>query len=241
MLSKSKNVFTLFVIAILLNTLPTTSAHAQRDRVSRGSGAATLCSDEEPKVVVKLATSKTRYYKNHSAQTINSIHNSGGAGTILGLAGGPIEITTRGQFAIRTLKGKACVQIKNIEVLFWAKPVIVIASNFPKGSCEYNAVFAHEQDHVRKTRRFLREYAPELRREAREIIETSRQRLVVTENRIEDAQKKLQEPIISRLALFQNKIMPILQSRQAEIDSPEEYKKVSDKCDNWGKRLIGYN
>jgi len=221
---------------IMLTMLPVNSAYAQRDRVSRGGGA-TLCSDEEPKVIVKLATSPTKYYKNYDARSINAIHNAKGGGTILGLAGGPLEIETRGQFSIRTLNGKACVQIKNIEVMLWTKPAIIIASNFKKGTCEYREVFAHEQRHIRTTRKFVREYAPKLRSEVKEIIRTSRHHIIARQDRIEDAQEELQKPILGRISQFQNKIMPVLQSRQAAIDTPEEYKKVSDKCEDWGKRL----
>jgi len=218
--------------------MPFQAAHAQRDRVSRGGAISNLCPEDDPKVVVKLATSKTKYYKNFDARTINSIHNAPGGGTILGLAGGPLEIATRGVFSILgDTKGKACVKIKNLEVLLWAKPVVVIASNFPKGSCEYKQVFAHEQQHIRITRRFIKEYAPKLREEVKDIISTSRHQILTRQDNIEEAQVELQDPILSRINQYFNSVMPVLQSRQAAIDTPEEYAKVAAKCDNWGERL----
>ncbi|MFK7838729.1 MAG: hypothetical protein AB8B83_00220 [Bdellovibrionales bacterium] len=211
-------------------------ANAQRDRHSRG-GSYNLCSDEEPKVRVKLATSKTRYYKNYSARTINQIHNAPSGGTILGLAGGPLVIETRGQFSIRSQDNKACVQLKDVEVLFWAKPVVVIASNFKKGTCEYREVFAHEQKHIRTTRKFIREFAPKLRKEVKEIIKTSRLKIVTRSDNIDDAQAELGDPILARIKQFENSIMPILRSRQMAIDTPEEYARVNAQCDNWGEAL----
>lgn len=226
-----------FALCLLMAlTCMSSEGFAQRDRVSRGSGA-DLCSSEDTKVVVKLATAKTKYYKNYNARTINAIHNSSSGGTILGLAGGPIEITTRAQYNIRTRNGKSCVHLDGIEVLFWAKPVIVIASNFKEGSCEYREVFAHEQRHVRTTRKFLRQFAPKLRKEVREIIKTTRTHAVVSQSKVDKAQESIQRPIETRLAAFQNKIFPILRSRQAEIDTPEEYARVAAQCDNWGKKL----
>lgn len=216
-------------------------AQAQRERThSRGSGAS-LCSTEDPRVVFKLKTAKTKYYKNYSARTINEIHNNSSGGTILGLAGGPIEIAMRGEYEIRTRNNKSCVQLSKIEVVFWAKPVVVIASNFPKGSCEYREVLAHEQKHIRTTRKFIREFAPKMRKEVRKIIDTSRLHTVVSAEKVEQAQDMIQEPIVKRIFTYQNKIMPILRSRQEAIDTPEEYARVAAQCDNWGKRLAQGN
>ena len=209
--------FMLFMMAILMMSQ---DAYAQRERThSRGSGA-NLCSTEDPRVIFKLKTAKTKYYKNYSALTINQIHNNDGRGTILGLAGGPIEIAMRGEYEIRTRKNKSCVQLSKIEVVFWAKPVVVIASNFQKGSCEYRAVLEHEQKHIRTTRKFIREFAPKMRKEVRKIIDTSRLHNVVSAEKVEQAQDQIQEPIVKRIFAYQNKIMPILRSRQEAIDSP---------------------
>jgi len=214
-------------------------AFAQRERThSRGSGT-NLCSTEEPKVIFKLKTAKTKYYKNYSARTINDVHNHDGGGTILGLAGGPIEIAMQGEYEIRTRNNKSCVQLSKIEVVFWAKPVVVIASNFEKGSCEYREVLAHEQKHIRTTRKFIREFAPKMRKEVRKIIDTSRLHTVVSAEKIDQAQDKIQAPIVKRIFAYQDKIMPILRSRQEAIDTPEEYARVAAQCDNWGKKLSG--
>ena len=224
------------IIIAVLGILPH-EAQAQRDRSSaRGTGSS-LCSTEDPKVVVKLKTAQTKYYKNYSAQTINQIHNNAGGGTILGLAGGPLEVDLQGQYEIRTRNGKSCVQLSAIEFVLWAKPAVIIASNFQKGSCEYREVLAHEQKHIRTTRKFIREYAPKLKKEVKRIINTSKKHAVVAEDRIEIARKQIQKPITERIFSFQNKMISVLQKRQIAIDTPEEYARVARQCDNWGKKL----
>lgn len=236
-----KKLISVFITAIIFASVIPSDAQSQRDRTGgRGTGAV-LCSTEEPKVSVKLKTAKTKYYKNYSARTINEIHNNDGGGTILGLAGGPIEIAMRGQYEIRSLNNKSCVQLAKVEVVFWAKPVVVIASNFEKGSCEYREVLAHEQKHIRTTRKFIREYAPKLRKEVNKIIDTSRKHVVVSSGKIDQGQQKIQDPITKRLFAYQNKIMPVLRSRQEAIDTPEEYARVASRCDNWGKKLARGN
>jgi len=235
----NKKILLLLVSALGVMFVIPHDASAQRERThSRGSGS-NLCSTEEPRVVFKLKTAKTKYYKNYSARTINEIHSSNKGGTILGLAGGPIEIAMRGEYEIRTRKNKSCVRLSKIEVVFWAKPVVVIASNFPQKSCEYREVLAHEQKHIRTTRKFIREFAPKMRREVRKIIDTSKLQTVISAEKIEQAQNQIQDPIVSRIFGYQNKIMPILRSRQEAIDTPEEYARVAAQCSNWGKRLAG--
>ncbi len=210
-------------------------ASAQSRRFGQGYGGS-LCDDEDTRVRVKLATAKTRYEKNQDALTLTGVHNTG-RGTTLGLAGGPIDITIRTEYTARSRKGKACVHLSGLEVLFWAKPMVMIASNFEEGSCEYREVLAHEQKHIRALRYFVREYAPKLKSEVKDIMDTSKTRMVVSENNVEKAQTNMQDAIIARLRSYQNGIMPILQERQQAIDSPEEYERVSKQCDNWGKKL----
>ena len=210
------------------------SSNAQTRRFE--NTAFNLCTNDEPRVVVKLATAPTKYIKTQNAQSLTAMHNTG-QGVTLGLAGGPISITTKGQFQVTSQSGKACVELKNLEVLFWAKPQILIASNFQKGSCEYREVLAHEQKHIRTLRQFVKQQAPELKKEVRQIVKTSRVRYKVQENKISSAQKQIEQQIYSRLVAFQDKIMPILESRQKAIDTPEEYARVASKCDNWGKKL----
>lgn len=211
------------------------NAGDRRGRSSTGRGSA-LCSNESPKIIVKLATAPTKYIKTRDARDLTSVHNTG-RGITLGLAGGPISITVKGQFQSTSLKGNACVELKKLEVLFWAKPQVHIASNFKKGSCEYREVLGHEQKHIRTLRRFVRDEAPKLKREVRKIVKSTRTQYKVKEHAVSSAQKKIEEQMFKRLESYQNRIMPILAMRQKAIDSPAEYKRVAARCDNWGRKL----
>jgi len=228
---KTAMILSLVMLAVLL--LPQ-NADAQTRRFE--NAISKLCSNEAPKVTVKLATAPTKYIKTQNAQSLTAMHNTG-RGVTLGLAGGPISITTQGQFQVTSQDEKACVELKTLEVLFWAKPQVMIASNFQKGSCEYREVLAHEQKHIRTLRRFVQKQAPELRKEVHKIVKSSRTQYKVKENKISSAQKEIEQQIFTRLTAFQNKIMPILQNQQTAIDSPEEYARVAAKCENWGKKL----
>ena len=233
--AKASCVFLITVFA-MLTTMNDAIAQRNRSYQNRDHSAA-LCSASKPRVSVRLATSKTRYIRNKSARTINQLHSTYGSGTVLGLAGGPIEIAMQGTFEVRTQKAKSCVQIRNVDVLFSAKPEVIIASNFKKGSCEYREILAHEQKHIRTTRRFMSEYAPKLRAEVNKIIKKARTRMMVPQGQETRAQEQMQKEITNGLIAFQKKIIPILQERQTKIDTPEEYARVASGCKNWSKKL----
>jgi len=212
--------FRYMLFIIMLTMLPVNSAYAQRDRVSRGGGA-TLCSDEEPKVIVKLATSPTKYYKNYDARSINAIHNAKGGGTILGLAGGPLEIETRGQFSIRTLNGKACVQIKNIEVMLWTKPAIIIASNFKKGTCEYNEILAHEERHHETNVTVVETLAMRMEADMPRLIAMMENRYV-QKGSVQDEFEKLKQSMSDALDIYLEEITIRKKEFNALVDTPQE-------------------
>jgi hypothetical protein len=229
-----------FIICLILLTNLLLFAHdadAQTRRETRFSKSQ-LCSGDDPRVTVRLATAKTKYIKSNDVFDLTSMHNTG-SGITLGLAGGPIDITAQYEFRMATLNGKTCVQLNKLEVLFWAKPEVHIASNFKKGTCEYREVLGHEQKHIRTLRKFVREYAPKLKKEVPKIVDTSPTRRTVKERDIEKAQDDIMKNISARLFAYQKKIMPVLRSRQEAIDTPEEYRRVADRCDNWGRRIAG--
>ena len=229
----------LIVFSILFLTLAAVSpAEANDRRVRSGSAAASnLCSNEEPQVIVKLATAPTKYIKTKDAFDLTAMHNSGRGSVTLGLAGGPISITMKGRFQVSTMRGHSCIELSRLEVLFWAKPQVHIASNFERGSCEYREVLAHEQKHIRVLRKFVREQAPKLKREVRKIVKATKTQHKVRDYQIEAAQSDVEKRIFKRIQAYQNRIMPILDARQKAIDTPEEYRRVAAQCDNWGKKL----
>lgn len=227
--------FLVLITSLVFVSVCAHDANARDGQISPGRGSS-LCTNESPQIIVKLATAPTKYIKTQNAQDLTSVHNTG-RGVTLGLAGGPISITVKGQFQSTTLKGNACVELKKLEVLFWAKPQIHIASNFKKGSCEYREVLGHEQKHIRTLRSFVKAEAPKLKREVRKIVKATRTQYKVKEHGVTTAQKNIEKQIFKRLESYQNRIMPILEIRQKAIDSPAEYKRVAAKCNNWGRKL----
>lgn len=201
------------------------------------------CKASKPEVVVKTATTRTKYIRTKSAKDLTQIHGGGAsraASSVGGLGGGEIGFKTENRFEI-TQRGKAaCVRLKKIEVTFYAKPEIHIASNFKRSTCEYNAVLTHEQQHIRILRKFVREYSPKVKKEITRIAAQIKPSVgPISKTQIEAAQNDIQKQFMSKIEAYNNKIMPILAKRQKAFDSPQEYVRVAAKCKKWDEKFDG--
>lgn len=197
-----------------------------------------FCKSTRTQSTVKLATAKTKIIRNQNANSLTALHGAAhGASVTLGLAGGPIEITMKGRFTVRTKGSASCVNLEQLDVLLWTKPVLFIASNFNKGSCEYREVLKHEQKHIRTLRDFVKKSAPELKREVKNILRTEETTIAVETGGEDNAQQQIETAFFRRLEAFQTQMIAALNTRQAKIDSPEEYARVHAQCRNWDRKL----
>lgn len=169
------------------------------------------------------------------------MHGIAGADTSVGgLGGGEIGFDTETRFEIAESAGQACVNLTEIDVIFYAKPEVHVASNFQKGSCEYNAVIEHEKKHIAVLRDFIREYSPKVKAQIQDIVRQSRIAIgPFKTSRIDAAQQKLQQDFMRKIEAYSAQIIPVLAARQSQIDAPEEYERVQAQCRKWDKNLNG--
>ena len=195
------------------------------------------CKASNPSLGVKTATTRTKYIRTKSAKDLTQMHGGQGS-TVGGLGGGEIGFKVENQYEVTTQGNAACVKLKRVEVTFYAKPEIHIASNFNRGTCEYGAVMGHEKGHIRILRKFVREYSPKVKKE---VVKMSRQIDPaigpIPRSKVAAAQKKMQEQFMQKLEAYNGKIMPVLAKRQKAFDNPTEYKRVASKCRKWDKKL----
>lgn len=192
---------------------------------------------EKPKFSVKTASTKTRYIRGESARHLTSRAGHQG-NSVGGLATSEMGVKVVPQFEIQEHKGRFCVALKKMKVVWLLKPEIYIASNFQKGSCEYSAVLAHEQEHLRRTRKFVRRYAPKFKKKVKKISKTMPTQMGPFNRRadVEKAMDDMLQNMLMRSMGYLEGIMPILVDWQAKVDTPEEYAKVFKKCKNWDKK-----
>ena len=198
--------------------------------------AQSACKDQLPEVSIKTATTRTKYIRSKSSKDLTNLHGNGGQ--VGGLGGGEIGFKTQGRFQITGSGRSACVKLKELEVIFYAKPEIHVASNFGRATCEYNAVMKHEKGHIRILRKFVREYSPKVKAQ---LMRVSRKLDTaigpISPSQVEKAQNKILQDFMKQVEAYHKKIMPILAKRQQAHDSPKEYARVANKCRKWDEKF----
>ena len=124
-----------------------------------------------------------------------------------------------------------CVYLKSVDAEFgWRRMEVHVANDYRKGTCEYNAILDHENQHVSITRNALSAYAPHVRAELER--ELAREQPVFTHNpraafnRISDGLYGRMRGVVDRFSQYQA-------SRNAVIDSSSNYGAIADLCPNW--------
>lgn len=202
--------------------------------------AAPACTQQTPKLSFSTRTANTKYIRSKTSGDLKQMHGGGGNAAVGGLGGGEIGFRMQTNFEIVESGGSACVRMKEVAVQFYAYPSIHVASNFPRASCEYNAVMNHEKKHVATLRQFIREYAPKTESAVKQLLSAMDTAIgPISPAQSAQAQQKLQSDLYGYLQTYQSRIIPVLSRRQQAIDSPSEYARVTALCSGWNQRLGG--
>jgi hypothetical protein len=197
------------------------------------------CKTSNPALNFKTGTSQTQYIRTKSSKDLTQMHGGGAQGSYIGgLGGGELGFKTEARFEIQTQGNAACVKLKSVNVLFYSKPQVHIASNFSRSSCEYNAVMAHEKKHISTLLKFQREIAPKVKAKIRSMINGIDPDIgPISPADTQKAQKAIQARLSASFQAYSDLMMPIVEQRQQAIDTPAEYARVSAQCKKWDEKL----
>lgn len=134
----------------------------------------------------------------------------------------------------RFLPGPVCSWVSKLTVDLTPKSIVILVpSEYPEGSCEYEQVLAHERLHEEVHRDALEEYAGRMRRalSAADWLPARGTPLAVSgrpeaERRIEAMVDRATKPVYAEFTAE-------LKKRQAVLDVPENYRWVSRRCAHW--------
>ncbi len=160
---------------------------------------------------------------------------SGAHERALGVTYAEIVFFLEGDTTILPRSGGYCVYLETVGAEFgWRRKEVHIASEYRKGTCEYNAVFDHENQHVSIIKNALSAYAPQVRAELER--ELSRQLPVFTRNP-RTAADQVVEDLYGRMRGVVDRFQQSQASRHAAIDSSSNYGAIADLCPNWDQNL----
>ncbi|MDX1922088.1 MAG: hypothetical protein SFW65_03035 [Alphaproteobacteria bacterium] len=129
-----------------------------------------------------------------------------------------------------------CGQIKSIQVEFGFKDnKIYVAKEFPKRSCPFKVVLAHEEKHKAVDRALLEDHSEKIRIAMRDIAK----KIGVVQSA---SAVVVEDQINSVLNQEVNKLMrgveDDLKERQKEVDTKEEYQRVTDSCEGRTMEIV---
>ena len=217
---------TLLVLTGLVGMAPQALAQAGR------------CWAPKPQIRFSPVVEKTKYNISESAFALN--HFTGGAadgGLVLGLALDPLFYDYQALYKITKNEKGYCVSFDKMKMYWRAQPHVLISQEFPRGSCEFNAVLQHENKHVRALKKVHARHASAFKDHVEQSLERVRVVGPVAKEQVVTAQNKLREDLNALLDAYLIEVMHELDRAQNKVDSPSEYERVNSQCGDWHGHL----
>jgi len=219
--------------AILLTAPLSNDGH----KIAPAQAAELRCMTRTPFVQVNPIIRRTRHVRDMSSANLTKFHKDKlGNGTFIGgTGGGKVGLDTDIRYEIKTQGNQGCVSIKSIKGVFYAEPVIHIASDFVRGSCEYRAVLEHEQKHIDVLKDFHRKHDFDIKQEIRALAKHYQSKGPIPADRVKQQQHYIHNKIQEHVRAYSARIMQELNEQQQQVDTPEEYARVKAQCTGWGR------
>jgi hypothetical protein len=129
--------------------------------------------------------------------------------------------------AVDDRRGSRTCGMPRLRVELSMQPVtLFVASELATGSCQHDVTLLHEMKHVEVLRQTLDRAARDLERDLPEEIGAE---LRHAKNR-EELEQRFVVSVRDYLAQFMGERQRLLNEAQADVDSPEEYARVSNAC-----------
>ncbi|OSM05035.1 hypothetical protein MAIT1_03166 [Magnetofaba australis IT-1] len=127
---------------------------------------------------------------------------------------------------------KQCLYITGIDFTIGYEDVLIyILGEYPRESCQYGVIHAHEMRHVEILNQELQRALPGLKQDLSRISRNLTQR--VRPQRTQQAQRAIETRVRGRVRLAINRAMRRVDRANARIDTKQAYLAENRKCRNW--------
>jgi len=138
---------------------------------------------------------------------------------------------TGSTYAIPTDGGGFCVYLREVTAEFgYREHDVFVASEFAPGSCEHNAILDHENQHVAINRAAVRQGGPRIRQELERLLQAAQPRFT---RDLEAGTDLTLTSLSTAINSTYNQLAQEQASRNAVIDSENNYDAIGDLCKNW--------
>ena len=200
-------------------------------------GGSGHCYAPKPLLGFKATVSKVKFNVTESARSLTGLHGPKGGGVVTGLAFSPLYYEYQMHYSVTEQGNKICVAVDKMHINFRARPFVFVSKEFPRGSCEFNAVLNHENKHVSTLKKVQRKYAQDFKKYVYDTILQVKPVKISSPGQLAAAQKKIEKQVNARLESYIEEIGYDLAREQTKVDSPSEYERVHNLCENWASRL----
>ncbi len=151
----------------------------------------------------------------------------------------PLGLTVAGlgmgfetEFFVRKSQGAGyCVALAEAKVTVGYRDLTVyISSNYAKGTCEFDAILAHEQEHLQIDQGVLEDYKAKFRALLRRM---RRGKKVIFVHRKGEARSAYVLYLRRQFKPLVAEMQAVLARRNGAIDTKENYRRVLAQCDDW--------
>lgn len=155
------------------------------------------------------------------------------SGSILGLAAAQIGMSTQFEARFAPNGKNYCYWVDSVELtLTISRLDVFVSADYEPGSCEYNVIFDHEQEHVEVYQDVVRKYGQRFEFELTSLLipKAHSPKLVRDRERAQNDTKDLFERLLTPIV---KQLEKEINREQGKIDTVQEYRRLHRKCRNW--------
>ncbi|MFZ4762402.1 MAG: hypothetical protein ACOYK8_06280 [Alphaproteobacteria bacterium] len=192
----------------------------------------------QPTVDLNIEDSYPRFNYNKSiAELSHSRVDSRAAqamsqGKIGGLTVGNVKLSQVTNFQISSFpeEKESCISISRVLITISLDSTVHVAKDYPKGSCLHQEIYNHELKHVEADRIVVRKFAGQIRQAAeKQVIRTGV--IGPFSSMLTDANRQaLFTKVDQQVQEAAEQMFTIRDKMQQDIDSPQEYLRISMAC-----------
>ncbi|MCB1537988.1 MAG: hypothetical protein H6865_05380 [Rhodospirillales bacterium] len=128
-----------------------------------------------------------------------------------------------------------CLWINRVSVDIVMDPTIQIASEHPKGTCEYVAILEHESKHVAIDRGVIEAYLDTIRAAAAQAVQKVGMVGPKPSETGEDFKTKMSKYVEGQIKAAMDQMYAARVARQQALDSKAEYDRIAAQCPKGGQ------
>lgn len=157
----------------------------------------------------------------------------GRSGQVLGTTSSGLELRWSYHYQVKKWRNVYCFWVTSTDVaLSYRQLDVVIASEYAPGSCQYEAVLDHENEHVEVAQRVIQPYERHIR-QALTSVEIPTSRVAALANTPELAREAAEKAFRRTLLPVRDQLIRVLNEQQAHVDTLDNYRRTWQRCSKW--------